>query len=275
MTWYNSALNVLTISLQFVWNHFVYWISIFFILPFTHVEILWILIPIWITLIFTDFFQEKHGTQLGNAITNGAVMLWVGIDWIRFILRTTKSEEFFTSSNIAKFAVCLFLIIISFIIIIGGIKRKNIIKYLGRVRATSYLMLVFSPVIYNIADISLYYILVCLGFFPLFYFVFEIVDKFIPSPIEEKDEKNTTDEKEKEKIESLEDNLSNDIEKSNDDGDNLKNLFEDKINQGLPQEEFNEPSDEIIKQPVNPVGLKYNYKSQGGDGQYVQDDDFF
>lgn len=172
----------------FMWffSSFIYWLSIFFVLPFKDLEILWILIPIWVNLIFTDFFQEKRGTSMGNAITNGAVMLWVGVDWIRYLVRHISSTSpGFSWILFMKFAICAFVIIIGFMIIIEGVKGKEYIRKVARVRETGYVMLICSPIIYGAIELSFKYFLIAILFFPLFYFVFEMIDQKISSPLEE------------------------------------------------------------------------------------------
>lgn len=158
---------------------FLDWLKIFFVVPFKDLEILWILIPIWISLIFTDFYQEKKGTSLGNAVTNGAVSLWVAIDWIRFLLR---NYEGFTGVFAVKILLCVFVIAGGIFIIIEGIKAKKFIHIVGRIRETSYVLLVISPVIYGVVEPTLRYLLGIVVFFPVFYFVFELIDRVLPNP---------------------------------------------------------------------------------------------
>ncbi|MBW2998374.1 hypothetical protein KY321_02435, partial [Candidatus Woesearchaeota archaeon] len=55
----------------------------------------------------------------------------------------------------------------------------------GRVRETSYLLLVFTPVIYGVVNLTMKYVLTIIIFAPLFYFFFEIIDKKIPNIIHE------------------------------------------------------------------------------------------
>ena len=171
----------------YIFNLLGYWLSLFFISPFDNLEVLWILIPIWLNLIVTDFYQEKHGTAIGNAITNGATMLWVGIDWIRFILRNYTSFEWVI---LLKISLCLGVIIFGLFIMIKGIQNKPIVHLIGRVRETSYLMLAISPAIYNIVIPSAKYFLSIILFFPLFYLVFELIDRSLPDPDFEKEETN-------------------------------------------------------------------------------------
>ena len=150
--------------------------------PIKNLEILWIIIPIWINLIFTDLFQEKKGTNMGNAITNGAVMLWVGIDWIRYITRNFSGIHY---EFIVNLLLCMVIIVFGIFVVYKGIKGKTYIKYIARVRETSYPLLMFSPVIYGIIEPNLKFILSIIIYFPIFYYLFEFLDKKIPDLVDE------------------------------------------------------------------------------------------
>lgn len=168
---------------------FEYWLSILFVLPFRDYEILWILVPVWMNLFFTDFYQEKKGTDYGSAITNGVAMLWVGVDWIRFLIRALSgrgipfSKVFSSNILLLKFALSAFVLIIGVIIIVEGVKGIRFVRAVGRVRNTSYLLLVLSPVIYGLAQFSWKYVLAVAIFFPVYYFVIEAIDRIVPDPI--------------------------------------------------------------------------------------------
>lgn len=174
-----SILTSIWAGIVFFFGLLVYWLSILFVLPFKNVEILWILIPIWLGFIFSDFFQEKKGTSFGNAISNGVVMLWVGVDWSRFLIRNYQS---FSWLIFFKFFLCLFVVLWGFMVIYEGIKRKRVIHFVGRVRVVSYVMMVLSPIIYNLADPTFKYIGSIILFAPLFYYFFELIDKYAPTP---------------------------------------------------------------------------------------------
>src|SRR3989344_446416 len=166
-------------GLVYFFNLFVYWLSILFVLPLENLEILWILIPIWLNFIISDFFQEKKGTSFGNAIANGGVMLWVGLDWTRFLIR---NYEAFSWTLAFKFFLCALVAIGGFLIIYEGIRRKSIIHFIGRVRVVSYIMMAFSPLIYNLTEPTFKYIAVIILFFPVFYYLFELIDRYAPTP---------------------------------------------------------------------------------------------
>lgn len=161
---------------------FVDWIRIF-AAPFENLDMLWIIIPIWASWFFAEFFQEKKGTSFGNAISNGVVMLFVGVDWVRYIIRQVGSGT--ASLDVASFiklAIAAFIIIFGLSIIFLGVKAKHIVRAIGRVREVTYLMLMFTPVIYGVVDFNFRTFLVILAFLPLFYIAIEILDRMLPTP---------------------------------------------------------------------------------------------
>jgi hypothetical protein len=178
MSFWSAALGVLS----FIWLHLSNWLYIF-ISPIKNLEILWIIVPIWISWFFAEFFQEKRGTSFGNAISNGAIPLWVGIDWTRYLTNTIVEEKLrFSWLIFAKYSLCTLIIIYGLSIIIFGIQGKNFIKYFGRIREITYILLVFSPVIYGILKLSWTFIAEIIIFFPIYYFLIELLDIIIPDP---------------------------------------------------------------------------------------------
>jgi len=142
---------------------------------------LWTIIPIYLSWIFTDLFQEKKHTSFGNAISNGVVVLWVGVDWIRYIVRMINETVLSASAEtIAKFALAGATSLYGAIIIIFGIQARDFIHRYGRIRVTSYLLIMFSPLIYGVIPLSFEYVLAIFIFFPLFYVVVSLLAKFIP-----------------------------------------------------------------------------------------------
>jgi len=68
-------------------------------------------------------------------------------------------------------------------LIVGlGIKGNSLIKYIGRVREVTYVFAMFVPIFYNAIPFSGGHILGAILFFPLFYFVIELLDKYTPNP---------------------------------------------------------------------------------------------
>jgi len=170
-----SFWNIATSALLFLFNFLMSWIHIV-ISPFQQLEMLWIIIPIYINWIFTDFFQERKGTSLGNAITNGAVLLWVSIDWTR---RVVNSFQGFSWVGVLNLTIITLVLGYGLMIMIEGIRGNDLVTRIGRVREVSYVMLMFTPVIYGKITLTLTAFLSMIIFFFPFYYLMEIVDEKI------------------------------------------------------------------------------------------------
>lgn len=158
------------------------WLNLF-VSPIKNLDMLWIIVPVWFVWLFSEFFQEKKGTSFGNAITNGAVMLFVGVDWIRYIIRQISSgAASLTSSSVTELVVSGIIIIASIAIILLGIKGNKIVKVIGRVRESTYVLLMFTPVIYGVVEFTFRNLFIILAFFPVFYLVIELLDRILPTP---------------------------------------------------------------------------------------------
>ena len=168
--------------LAYIWELFKTWLDTFGV-GFTNLEVVWIIIPIWMNWFFGEFFVEKKGTSFANAISNGVIPAWVGIDWIR---QTTIQmiNSSFTWVYVLKYFLALFAIAYGVMVIIFGIKTKGFVRFMGRIRETSYIMLVFTPLIYDLIVPSGKYFLSIIVFFPLFYGLIELIDRFAPTPKE-------------------------------------------------------------------------------------------
>lgn len=174
--------SVIVVGLLFVWDLLKNWLYIF-ISPIHKFEILWIIVPIWLSWFFSEFFQEKKGTSFGNAISNGVVPFFVALDWARFITNgLIAGTSKFNAIVFLKYSLCAVVFIYGITIIIFGIKAKKFIHFYGRVRETTYVLLVFSPMVYGIIDVSWKFLFTAILFFPLFYYLIELIDRLVPDP---------------------------------------------------------------------------------------------
>jgi hypothetical protein len=168
--------------LPVVGEAFADWLKLF-IAPAQKLDMLWIIVPIWGVWIFSEFYQEKRGTSFGNAISNGATMLFVGVDWTRYVIRQLSAGELtFGIKTVTLMAVAAVVLIYGLLIIILGIKANKLVRFIGRVRETTYFMVMFSPVIYGVEVLSIRTAAIILAFFPIFYIIIEVVDRFLPTP---------------------------------------------------------------------------------------------
>ncbi len=154
-----------------------------FTVSFTNHETIWIIIPIWLSWFFAEFFQEKQGTSFGNAISNGVIPLWVGIDWLRLLTnRLIASHIKFDLLVFSEYIISILILSYGLLIIIGGIRGKHLVHYMGRMRVVTYILAVFTPFIYGLVVPSFFYLVSIIIFFPLYYFIIELVDRVTPKP---------------------------------------------------------------------------------------------
>ena len=165
----------------YIWNLFSLWGQSLFILPFKNPDMLWILVPLWLSWFFGEFFQEKEGTSYGNAISNAVIVLWAGIDCLRQTIDLMNAGEIFDSLWI-RFALCAVLIIYGIIIIIYGTKVKTKVKNFGRIRDVTYTFAILVPVLYNVVPLTIEYLIAAIIFFPLFYYTIQLIDLKAPTP---------------------------------------------------------------------------------------------
>lgn len=168
-------------ALNYIWNLFSLWIQTLFILPFKNPDMLWILVPLWLSWFFGEFFQEKLGTSFGNAISNAVVVLWAGVDCIRQTLDLMHAGEIYDSLWI-RFILCGLLITYGIIIIIYGTRTKDKVKRFGRIRDVTYAFAIMVPVLYNAAQLTWQHFLAAIIFFPIFHYTIQLIDLKTPTP---------------------------------------------------------------------------------------------
>ncbi|MEK6901486.1 MAG: hypothetical protein AABX37_04030 [Nanoarchaeota archaeon] len=166
----------------FLWELVKTWFGLF-AAPFLNTEMLWIIVPVYLNWIFADFFQEKRGTSLGNAISNGVVGLWASLDWVRTSIRLYQSTVISGWHLAGNIAGSLGVFAYGLWIVHDGIKGKKIVHYIGRIRVVTYILLMITPLVYN-SDMNIgMAVLAMVLFSPLFYFFGEAVEHFLPDPI--------------------------------------------------------------------------------------------
>jgi hypothetical protein len=172
----------LVTAANYLWNLFSLWLHSIFVLPFQNTDMLWLLVPIWLTWFFAEFFQEKTGTSFGNAITNSVVVLWGSIDCTRQTLKLIANHTITNTMNISlRFALIGLIFIYGIIILIWAWKTKELIKYFGRIREVTYVFIIFVPMFYNAVDLSWELLIGAVLFFPLFYWIIEFIDRHTPN----------------------------------------------------------------------------------------------
>ena len=173
---------LITTILLYFWELVKTW-GLLFAAPFANLEILWIIIPTYLNWIFAEFFQEKRGTSLGNAISNATIVVWVAIDWSRTSTRFFLNDIISKTRLISNIAVSVLVFAYGIWVVYEGVKGKDITHYIGRVRVVTYIILMITPLIYN-ADISITKAAISIIlFFPVFYLIIELFDRLLPDPV--------------------------------------------------------------------------------------------
>ena len=165
------------------------WLMVF-AAPLKNSEMLWVLIPVYVGWAFTEFYQEKKGTNLGNAIANGAIPLLVGFDWARQVVTRALDERVFDHVFFSKLTIAFVACAYGLLVVYHGIKAKSKVKLFGRIRIVTYVVLILTPIFYGVVEPSFRLLGAVLLFFPLYYIVIEIIDFIIPDPKSIKEEES-------------------------------------------------------------------------------------
>ena len=169
--------------------------------PIKDTNILWIIVPIYVSWFFTEFFQEKKGTGFGNAITNGAVCIWVAVDWFRYITNGLTAGTIDTDYTLyIKYGFSAFILVFGILIIVKGLQRKKFAHFGGRIRVITYILVMFTPIIYETAEIKPMNIVPIFVFFPVFYFLLEIIVRIMPDSKAFEEDKGESTEKKNEPL---------------------------------------------------------------------------
>jgi len=149
--------------------------------PAQNFEMLWLLVPVYLNGIVSDYYQEKKSTSLGNAISNGFVALWAGLDWGRQLTSKINLASI-TTLNIVQIVLSILVLLYGVFIMFEGIKGKKITHYIGRIREVTYVIICLTPIFYGVVPLELETLIAILVFFPVWYIIFEIIMKLAPNP---------------------------------------------------------------------------------------------
>jgi hypothetical protein len=167
----------------YLWSLFKLWIHTLFLVPFENLDMLWLLVPVWLAWFFAEFFQEKVGTSIGNAMSNAIVILWGSIDCSRQTVRLIVQHSIAGFWTIfLRFLIIAGIFAYGVLIIVLGWKGNKIIKTIGRIREITYVFVIFVPVFYNATKLSFDLFFAAVLFFPLFYFFIELINRYLPDP---------------------------------------------------------------------------------------------
>ncbi len=144
-------------------------------------DVAYSLVPIYLTWIVADYYQERRGTSFGNAISNGFMGLWVGMDWLR-----AAQQKFALSGDfgfmLGKSSFAIGILLYTVLIVWTGIQAKKIVHYIGRIREVSYFAIMIAPLVYEAVPVDPISAAAIILFFPVFYGLAEFIDYYILPP---------------------------------------------------------------------------------------------
>ena len=138
---------------------------------------LWVIIPIFFVGVVTDKYQEEFGTSVGNAISNGALIIFTGFTWLQIIF---SRVDFPFEATVSQFLFSAIIISYGFAIIASGFGTGEFAQKYGRIRVVTFMLMFFTimiyvPLLYNFVSIVLFVLI-----FPFYYaFITELV-KIMP-----------------------------------------------------------------------------------------------
>ncbi len=144
-------------------------------------NMIFVIAPIYLNWISTDYFQEFRGTGFRNAISNGVMGAWVCISWIRTAVMVHIAEP-----NIAllvgKILVSMAIFTYAIFVVKESYKGRSIVHLIGRSREISYLALMITPIIHSVIPLEWITLLAILLLFPVFYGLVDFLEFTILSP---------------------------------------------------------------------------------------------
>ncbi len=174
-------------------------LNVFITGPASNPDVLYILIPVYVNWLVNDYYQERRGTDLGNAAANGFTAIWVGIDWFRTMVPRVGIAKVWTFSwyfLVFKFLIAFLVLLYGLTIMKYAVTGNKIATKIGRIREVSYVCIVFTPFVYDLIKTStpsfsafLPTFVGILLFFPVFYYLAEyILNEVLPAPPTEAEE---------------------------------------------------------------------------------------
>jgi hypothetical protein len=172
---------IIAAILAYIWSLVKTWGNLW-AAPFQNLEMLWVIIPAYLNWWFADFFQEKKGTSLGNATSNAVIVLWAAIDWTRTSLRFFK-EQIISGWNLtANIGASVLVFFYGAWVVYEGIKGNKLTHYIGRIRVVTYIVLMITPLVYGVELEITKSIIAMIAFFPVFYYLNELIEYLLPDP---------------------------------------------------------------------------------------------
>jgi hypothetical protein len=134
--------------------------------PFLSLDRVWLgIIPLYVSMVLGEIYINK--VSYGNAVGNGFLMLWAGLNWaVQLANSSAFSYMFSTSTKIIAWTVTGACLSIAIYTIVLGLRKKDkdLAAILGHTRFSSYFLIMLYPMQAGLVRWSWLYLVTIMAF---------------------------------------------------------------------------------------------------------------
>ena len=143
---------------------------------FLNQELFFILLPIYANWILSEIFFEHRLEEFGTYFSNGFAMLWILMFYGKYLALNFSLSVGWVS----KLILFGFLCFIAAFLMVNALKGKKIVKYVGKTREVSFLIIFATPIFYGVLNFDLTYFIACIFLFLIIETILYLLHKLIP-----------------------------------------------------------------------------------------------
>ncbi len=144
--------------------------------PLHDFDVFWTLLPVYVSWVQAEFFVEREGTSYANAFSNGFAMVWASANWLKYLIDNPSN------SNNLKIIISILFVVYGIFVWINAYLGKKIAVLIGKQNLISFFVIVFSPYVFGIVDLSLSNLASMVLVFILIIILFSILKRILPEP---------------------------------------------------------------------------------------------
>lgn len=149
-----------------------------FLIKLNEANFFWILIPIFFIGIITDKYQEEFKTNIGSAISNGALVIFSAFSWLEVIL--SRVEIFPIEFVFSQLVFTFMIMIYGFAIIVSSFETAQFAQKYGRIRVITFMLMYFTIIIYIPELYNYTSLIIFCAIFPFYYAIISKLIKILP-----------------------------------------------------------------------------------------------
>jgi len=146
--------------------------------PLNDFDVLWTLIPVYITFLIIEYLQNTDETEsFSNPVINGFTSVWVGMSWIKYLIQNPVDLTIYL---VMRWFLALMIVIYGLLIVIWALKENDLVHYIGRVREVTYIVVMLTPIFYGFVELTFLTLLAMILFFPIYWLTLDYLLKKLP-----------------------------------------------------------------------------------------------